>query len=229
MRIALIILLVPLVIFLAVFTLWFWPKSHALDIHPSYVGYYRGLGLEGAGDIFFGKNYYRVEITDDYGGISGVAYRHPGYNDFKGFYKTGVIREEGKCFVEVMGFHEQPYPDLHDVAWGKYYKPDGALGSEVRDGSGVQTYWTPAGIKIWELELKDLRRARLSWWYPNGQLLVKHKYVNGLQDGPFVSYYPSGTKKTEGAYTAGERSGKWIRYNEDGSIKETEDYTGASE
>jgi antitoxin component YwqK of YwqJK toxin-antitoxin module len=85
--------------------------------------------------------------------------------------------------------------------------------------------WTPQGIKIWELELVDFERVRHTMWYRNGQLHETQTYVDGLVDGPFVSYYPSGVKRTEGACSEGDPVGKWIRYNEDGSVSKIEDYT----
>ncbi|MHC4260015.1 MAG: toxin-antitoxin system YwqK family antitoxin, partial [Planctomycetota bacterium] len=127
--------------------------------------------------------------------------------------------------VEMYGYPLQPIPDEHKVLWSKCYKPDGTLCSEVENGTGTQMYWTPQGTKIWELELVNFERVRHTMWYRNGQLYVTETLVNGLVDGPFVSYYRSGVKLREGAYSKGDRVGKWIRYNEDGSVSKIEDYT----
>lgn len=212
-----IILIVILTIFFVLFVLWLVPKSQPLEFSPDFIGYYRGFGLEGAPSIF-GKQYYLVKIKDN-DGVCWVSYRNEGYNHFEGFYTSGAIREEGECLVEVMGGYNRPCPERETVKWGKYYKPDGTLGSEVKEGTGLQTYWTLKGVKFWELELKDSKRVLLSMWFPNGQLHETLEYV----DGPFISYYPSGKKQTVGAYSKGKPSGKWIRYYEDGSIKEIEE------
>ncbi len=213
------------VLLAAVTVWWAWPKSQPLDLHPSVIGYYRGLGLTDEPNLLLGKSYYLVVWPYEDGGHCEIRYQRPGYNRFKGFYENGRVREEGECFVEIMGFDDQPSPDLHNVLWGNYYTPDGSLASSIRDSTGVQTYWTEDSTKTWELELRDFKRLRLTAWYPNGQLVHEQHYVEGKRDGAFVSYYSSGTKKTEGAYCAGERTGKWVRYNENGSVRKVEEYS----
>ena len=225
MRAGWILLLALVLVVLGVSAWWVWPKSQPLTVHPSYVGLYRGLGLTDD-DGFFGKSYYHVTISDEYGRTE-VCYSKPGYNRFRGFYKDGTLRAEGECLVELTGHPKLPCPDVHSVRFGEYYTPDGTLASEIEDGAGVQTYWTPDGVKTWELELRDFKRVRHAMWYPSGQLLTKKTYKDGQVDGPFVSFYPSGAKKTEGAYSTGKRSGKWIRYREDGSVEEVEEYGGS--
>ena len=207
------------VLLIAAFIFWAWPKSHTLTISEYFVGHYRGFGIPGFENPVFGRRYYLVTINFPGEGYFKVKYRSPGYNDFKRFYSDGSLAEEGQCFVEHYGSPEEPIPDQHNLLWSKCYKPDGTLCSEVKNGNGTQICWTPNGVKIWELELADFKRVRLSMWYPNGQLNTVENYIDDLVDGPFISYYPSGAKKTEGAYSKGDRVGKWKRYNEDGSIK----------
>jgi len=202
------------------------PKAQPFDFAPGMTGYYRGLGLES--DVpFLGKSYYLVELRRDDQHWE-VRYREPGYNHFRGYYNDGALREEGTCLVEILGLHDRPAPDVHNVKDGKYYKPDRSLGSEVNNGTGVQTYWTPQGVKTWQLRLDNYKRKKLSQWYPNGQLHMTHHYVDGQTHGPFVTYYPSGAKKTEGAYLLGQRAGKWVRYRPDGSVESTEEHPSAS-
>ena len=219
------IILVPVVLILGLFTWWVWPKEHTLDVSSCHTGHYRGFGIPGAEDPIFGKRYYRV--TFEYEDMRmETQFKGPGYNNFKRFYPDGMLAEEGQCMVELYDLPLQPVPDESNLLWSKCYKPDGTLCSEVKNGAGKQMYWTPQGVKIWELELVDFERARHTMWYPNGQLHQTQAYVGGLVNGSFVSYYPSGAKETEGAYSKGDRAGRWIRYNEDGSIAEIEDYTG---
>lgn len=217
-------LAIILAVFLvAAFIFWAWPKSHALTISEYFVGHYRGFGIPGFENPVFGKRYYLITINFPGEGNLKVKYRGPGYNDFKRFYPDGTLAEEGQCLVEHCDSPE-PEPDYHNLLWSKCYKPDGTLCSEVTNGIGTQVYWSPDGVKTWELELVDFKRVRHSMWYPNGQLSIIHDYTDDLVDGPFISYYPSGAKKTEGAYSRGDRVGKWKRYNEDGSISKIEDY-----
>ena len=211
------------ILVLGVFVAWVWPKSQVMGFSPNAVGHYRGFGIVGEDIFLFARSFYLVTHKTDYGYYQ-VQYHHPGYNSFKGFYNNGALREEGECFVELDGAYNQPCPDISDVRIGKYCKPDGTLGSEINDGSGVKTYWTDDGVKIWELERRDFKRVRHSMWYRNGQLVQTQKYRDGVVDGRFVNYYPSGAKKVEGAYSSGDRVGKWVRYNEDGTIKKIENY-----
>lgn len=217
-------LTIILAIFLfAAFILWAWPKSHTLTVSDYFVGHYRGFGIPGFENPVLGKRYYLVNINLHGVGYFKVKHRGPGYNDFKRFYPNGTLAEEGQCLVEYYDSPE-PVPDYHNLLWSKCYKPNGSLCSEVKNGTGTQIYWSPDGVKTWELELADFKRTRHSMWHPNGQLWNVQDYINGLMDGPIVSYYPSGAKKTEGAYSKGDLVGKWTRYNEDGSINEMIDY-----
>jgi antitoxin component YwqK of YwqJK toxin-antitoxin module len=170
-----------------------------------------------------GKRYYLVTFSHKDINLE-VKYERPGHNCFKRFYPDGRLAEEGECLVELYNAGE-PIPDESDVLWSKSYKPDGTLGSEVKNGTGTQIYWNANGIKIWELELADFKRVRHSKWYANGQLQGACDYVDGSMDGPYVSYYPSGAKQTEGMCSKGHAVGKWIWYNEDGGISKIEDYT----
>ena len=224
------LLLIPTLFALVVSLLWAWPKSRGLSVSPTFIGHYRGLGLwEGPG--LFGRSYYRITFssTDPEDGLCEVYFSGYGFNRFRGEYPNGVLREEGECLVEPNGDSEDPMPDIHQVKWGNYYRPDGSLGSEIRDGTGVQIYWSREGVKLWELELRNFQRVRVSWWYPNGKLLMKQTYLDGLVHGPYVSYYPDGTKKSEGEYSRGEESGTWTRFDEDGKVDSTAQYAEAAE
>lgn len=218
-------LIIIIIVFLSMFAWWAWPKSHHLSVSKYFVGHYRGFGISGAEGPIFGKRYYLVTINFPGEGYSKVKYKRPGYNDFKRFYPDGTLAEEGQCLVELYSYPPEPEPDYHNVLWSKCYKPDGTMCSEIKNGTGTQIYWTPEGVKVWELELADFKRVCHSTWYQNGQLNVIQVYIDDLVDGPFVSYYPSGAKKTEGAYSKGDLVGKLTRYNEDGSISKIEDYT----
>ena len=218
-------LIIIIVLFVGVFAWWAWPKSHTLSVSPCCTGHYRGFGVGGAEGPILGKRYYQITVNVPGESYSKVEYKRAGYNDFKRFYPNGTLAEEGQCMVEPYTSPE-PIPNHHDLLWSKCYKPDGALCSEVRNGTGTQMFWSPDGVKTGEVVLADFKRVRLSIWYPNGQLRVTLNYVDGLMEGRSVSYYHSGAKKTEGTYSKSDPVGKWIWYNEDGSISKIKDYTG---
>ncbi len=217
-------LIIIIVLLLSVFAWWAWPKSHTLSASPLLVGHYTGFGIPGMENRILGKRYYLVTFSHK-GNKLEVEYDGPGYSRFRRFYPDGTLAEEGKCMVELYDFPPQPVPDEHDVLWSKCYKPNGTLGSEVKNGTGTQICWNANAIKIWELELADFKRVRHSKWYANGQLQGACDYIDGSMDGPYVSYYPSGAKQTEGMCSKGHAVGKWTWYNEDGSINKIEDYT----
>jgi hypothetical protein len=212
---------------------YLWPKSCLLGsasyggrvVAQGYTGYYYGFGLNAQHPGILGRHYYRVKLAprSEKEGFTDVDFTGEGWNRFYGTYPDGTLREEGVCWV-MLNSGVEPFPDLHNVKEGKYYDPSGTLGSEIRDGNGVQTYWTCDAVKVWELELKNYKRARVSTWHDNGQLRTERQYRNDREDGPFVTYYPSGAKEREGIYNCGERVGKWVEYNPDGTVKETTDY-----
>ena len=52
--------------------------------------------------------------------------------------------------------------------------------------------------------------------YPNGQLIEKISYKEGLKDGKFTGYYENGNVKYKKRYTADQPDGKWEYYTEAG-------------
>ena len=201
-----------------------YPKSMPHPVNTEYAtAYYRGFGVPGAPGLL-GRLWGRVEMSEIDGGTWVFEYEHEGYNNFRRYYANGDIREEGECWVEIMGFQSQPFPDDTNLRSCKCYRPDGTLGSEVRNGTGTETGWTAEGVKIWEGVLKDYVRQKHSIWFPNGQLRQTQDYAEGNVHGPFKSYYQDGSVETVGAYSFGERIGTWERYHEDGTLKSVERY-----
>jgi hypothetical protein len=210
---------------------YFWPKSCKLGGEMNvgqffyYTGYYRGFGLVKEPGIL-GRNYFCVRFapTVEADGFTDVQYTGEGWNPFRGTYPNGTLREEGVCQVH-LNFVTEPLPEyLEAKKEGKYYDPNGKLGSEIRDGSGIQTYWNHKGVKVLELEFKDFKMTHLARWHENGQPMIERHYVDGLENGPVVSYYESGVKEKEGQKRFGQPVGNWTYYNADGSVKEVIDY-----
>lgn len=221
------LLLVPAVVSIVLVGLWWWPKSQPLSINEAfYTGYYRGFGLTDDGGVL-GKQFFRLVIDDGNHGYWEVDYSQPGFNPYRGFYPNGVCREEGECFVEINGGALDPAPDSNDVQSGKYYKPNGTLGSEVADGTGKQTLWYLDGTKRWELVLRDHERVRHSMWYQNGQLRQTQNYLNDAVHGEFESFHENGAISLRGAYIEGNRVGVWSRFDEKGHVESIEDYSGS--
>ena len=60
--------------------------------------------------------------------------------------------------------------------------------------------------------------------YPNGQLIEKISYKEGLKDGKFTGYYPSGKVEYVKRYEEDKPMGKWKFVREDGTTKKIEIY-----
>lgn len=165
-----------------------WPRSMPLlPDEDRYTGYFTGLGLvDDASPL--GRRFYRVHIDDGPCGFMDVDVRgdgqapfreglsHGAYYPYRGHYPDGTLREEGECRVKFLGLPIQPSPDNHDIRNGRFYKPDGSLGSVVRDGSGVQIYWYPDGRIRWRLELKNYNRVLSQMWDREGKLRHDQTY-----------------------------------------------------
>jgi hypothetical protein len=192
------------------------PKSQALFYGDAYVGYYRGLGYTNERG-YFGKNWYRIVVHEDADGYWEVDVNGMGYNSYRGYYGTGVLREEGMCLVEENA--DDIAPDRHDLLHGKFYDPKGNLIAEVKNRTGKQILCFADGTRFWELDLVNGQRARVRMWYPNGQLVVEEKFVEGRWHGKTVGYHPNGQIRFCGEYAAGKRVGIWRRYKEDGSLE----------
>ena len=161
-------------------------KMEISDVSPDVMLYYYGLGiLDLESYSIFGRVYYKTVTMEGSAGyyitdIRSVGINHKGgLCSYKGFYANGQLKEEGEIFVEYTNYPKQPYPDRHDVWNGKYYKPDGTLGSEISQGTGTQKLWYPNGQLRWELELRDGNRAWCKQYSEDGKVVSDVEYVDG--------------------------------------------------
>jgi hypothetical protein len=169
------------------------PRKTALSLNEKiYTGYFRGLGITDS-DSFLGRRFYKIVASDAPYGYWEVDFKHAGYNEYRGYYSNGKLREKGWCYVGMHDIPRQPCPDNHDIKDGYYYRPDGTLGSTIKNGSGIQTYWYPNGDVRWRLILKDYRRLSAQNWAENGELISEEKASDNKTDssirffsGPYV-------------------------------------------
>ncbi len=151
---------------------WWYPKVQPFNLADplSPVRYYRGFGLTGKRGLF-GKNFYRIDVvlTVPEDGWCKIDYRdgcdtHP----FIAYYPDGGLRAKGYCTVtyDHLG---QPM-DLRKIVDARFHSPDGSLSSAVRNGSGVETYWTVDGIKLWEALRDNCQPTKITLWHRDGQL-----------------------------------------------------------
>lgn len=188
--------------------------------------HYRGLGLNTDSTGLTGYMWTGVTMRFHDGGYYRAEFDSPGFNPFVGYYPDGSIRETGTCMVEMVNSEPvMPSPDFHHVDSSQCYRPDGTLGSNVINGTGIQTVWTSGGTKIWELHLENHARTFRRSWYENGQLQTEQRYEQGAVHGPFTMYYENGQVQMTGEYNLGERVGVWKQYEPDGTLWSEEDYT----
>ena len=76
--------------------------------------------------------------------------------------------------------------------------------------------------QFWDMDSLISEYADLH--YPNGQLIEKISYKDGLKDGKFTGYYPSGKVEYIKRYEEDKPMGEWKFVKEDGSTKKIERY-----
>ncbi len=214
---------IVLILTLALSGWYFFPKKQALSAGYDGVAYYRGFGLMD-GDSMLGRRFYAADFTyehelDYWYTKYEVHYRGGDRAYFKGYYKNGVIAYEGECSITFFAQGQPSDLDLMGGSWAKYYRPDGFLGGEVINGTGVHDWWTQDGAKISEIAVKDGLTLYRTWWYPSGQLRMHHTCDNGAIHGEWKSYWPNGRLSHQATYHHGQRVGPEISYNEDGTVE----------
>ena len=163
------------------------PKSEVSTVYSGMTLHYYGFEFSNSNDIW-GKKYYKAVCAEGDCGYyvtslysAGIENENGFYAPYKGFYANGQLKEEGEILVESFGLPGKPFPDRHNVLNGKYYKPDGTLGSVVSQGTGTQTLWYPNGQMQWELELLDGQRVRCKQFSESGKLISKVEYIDGKE------------------------------------------------
>lgn len=216
------LLLLPLLCAVGLWIVYWMPRSQPLSWDPSIVGYYRGLGLtDGPG--YMGKNWFRLEFRERgidglLGGYWEVDIDGLGYNQYRGYYLTGVLREEGLCMVVEEGT-EVRAKYRAELQRAKFYGPNGALISEIKDGVGKQILCFSNGQRFLEAEFNNGKcSGPMRVWGRNGRLRCEAYYRNGTADGPCTSYFPNGGVQYQGEYKDNEEVGVCVHYAEDGSI-----------
>ena len=137
-----------------------------------------------------GKLRYTIFFNKDTGEVSNVLYDYP-----KGNYILTSSYYIGKIKTE-------DYSNLNTnlSKYKKFYKPNGKLASEIKDGTGKGMFF-----------------------YENGQLKSIYNYKNYRYDGDSIDFYENGKIKLKTLYKKGKRLDS-IEYNKDGEIKFKRNY-----
>ncbi|WP_417612933.1 toxin-antitoxin system YwqK family antitoxin [Owenweeksia hongkongensis] len=113
----------------------------------------------------------------------------------------------------------------------KEYFEDGSLKAEITvneegviDGEVRQYY--PNGALINRVTFKNgVRSGNNLVYHDNGNLQLEESYdQEGMLDGKFLEYFEDGQLKYKGQYGAGVKVGLWETYREDGSLEEINEY-----
>jgi hypothetical protein len=146
------------------------PKSIPLRYSPTiFTGHYRGNEI-------IGQKFFKVVCNEGNLGYWEVEINEPGWNRYRGYYPNGILSQEGEINVPFGDNPPEPQPDHSDVKWGKYYKPDGTLSSEIQNGTGEQILWFPNGNIRWKMVLKDYKRVKVEMWAEDGKLITQETY-----------------------------------------------------
>ena len=122
-----------------------------------------------------------------------------------GYYKDGETKhvkrfEDGKKQGKWQFFTENG--DVHTL---ELYENDKRNSEWFKKGEGKDIYY-----QFWDMDSLVSEYADLH--YPNGQLIEKISYKEGLKNGKFTGYYQNGAKKYLKRYENDEPEGKWQYY-----------------
>lgn len=88
-------------------------------------------------------------------------------------------------------------------------------GEWILDGK-VEDFWENGSPKL-EMFYKDgLPHGPKTAWFPNGQVYHKGQFVNGREDGVWVTYFADGSKQAELHLNNGAIDGEEIRWHQNG-------------
>ena len=136
-----------------------------------------------------------------------------------GYYKDGETKhvkrfEDGKKQGKWQFFTEND--DVHSL---ELYENDKRNSEWFKKGEGKDIYY-----QFWDMDSLVSEYADLH--YPNGQLIEKISYKEGLKNGKFTGYYQNGAKKYLKRYEDDEPEGKWQYYTMAGKTNAEEIYEG---
>jgi len=136
-----------------------------------------------------------------------------------GYYKDGETKhvkrfEDGKKQGKWQFFTENG--DVHTF---ELYENDKRNSEWFKKGEGKDIYY-----QFWDMDSLVSEYADLH--YPNGQLIEKISYKEGLKNGKFTGYFQNGAKKYVKRYENDEPEGKWQYYTMAGKTNAQEIYVG---
>lgn len=100
---------------------------------------------------------------------------------------------------------------------GKFYRPDGTLGAEVKDGGGVRREWYKNGAVAKETPfVRGLVHGEEKTFYETGQIERVVPFREDLEEGEAELFDRRGRASVRGRFSGGHRDGAWIRFDREG-------------
>lgn len=99
-----------------------------------------------------------------------------------------------------------------------------ACGNKQKNTTSDTTGSTPVKPRIEGETIDGLRQGPWVSYYPNGMVWSECTYVDGLEEGTYRAYRPNGHPYYVGHYTKGKPSGTWEYYDDEGNLVATEKY-----
>ena len=150
--------------------------------------------------------------------IEKISYKE-GLKDgkFTGYYENGKVKYKKRYTADQPDGKWEYYTEAGKKNAVQIYV-EGKRNEEWyridKKGDTYYQYWDQDSLVS---EYADLH-------YPNGQLIEKISYKEGLKDGKFTGYYPSGKVEYVKRYEEDKPMGKWKFVREDGTTKKIEIY-----
>ena len=150
--------------------------------------------------------------------IEKISYKE-GLKDgkFTGYYENGEVKYKKRYTADQPDGKWEYYTEAGKKNAVQIYV-EGKRNEEWyridKKGDTYYQYWDQDSLVS---EYADLH-------YPNGQLIEKISYKEGLKDGKFTGYYPSGKVEYVKRYEEDKPMGKWKFVREDGTTKKIEIY-----
>ncbi|MBN2481507.1 MAG: toxin-antitoxin system YwqK family antitoxin [Bacteroidales bacterium] len=84
---------------------------------------------------------------------------------------------------------------------------------------GASYSYYPNGNLVWKGSYQNgMMSGKWQKWDDDGNLIVEVHYINDVLDGPYLTMYPNGDIREKGKYSANRRVGAWIRMDETGQV-----------
>lgn len=163
--------------------------------------------------------------------LKAQAFYEQGTGNYKEFYPSGAVKNEGKNIDEKsvgkwkyyfesgeLEAEGEYFGGLRNGRW-TYYHKNGSVAADGRfqngDKSGIWKYYYPDGSISSEGQMKnDVQEGFWKLYYPTGDLKGEGSYDQG--SGTYTEYYANGKQKSSGRIENGQKEGVWTYFSEEG-------------